>query len=320
MMNRLRVAVGAVLALFVQGVSAQDYPVRAITLVVAFPPGGPTDVAARMLGEQLAEVLKQPVVIANRPGAAGRIGSQMVESAPADGYTLLLANTVTHGMLSAATKPPPYDPVKGFTPVMRLFGYQALMVCSAKLPVRNVEELVAYARSRPNGLVYASSGVGTGAHFAGEMFAAMKKVRAVHVPFSGSAPAMQAVLAGDVDCSFDGLARAQIDAGKVRPIATLGLKRDPHYPDVPTLDEAGAAGFDLGLWQGLLAPAGLRSEVLATLERGLQQALKAPELQERLKLLGLYPLPGTGADLQQAILRDISRYQRLARELAITFE
>ncbi|MFT3820041.1 MAG: tripartite tricarboxylate transporter substrate binding protein [Rubrivivax sp.] len=302
------------------GSLAQDFPSRPITMVVAFAPGGPTDTAARLFGEKLAEVLKQPVVIDNRPGASGRIGTQMVARAAADGYTLLLANTATHGMASASSVPLPYDPVKGFTPVARLFGYQALMICGAGLPAHNLAELVAYARRRPNGLVYGTPGVGTGAHFAGEMFAAVQKVPVVHVPFRGSGPAMQAVVSGEVDCSFDGLARAQIEAGKVRPIVTLGLKRDPYYPDVPTLDEAGAAGFDLGMWQGLLAPAGLRPEVLATLEKATRQALAAPGLQERLKLLGLYPYPGSGEELQKAMVRDVARFQKMARELAIHFE
>jgi tripartite-type tricarboxylate transporter receptor subunit TctC len=320
MIKRMLSAAIAAIAFLGTGAMAQDFPTRPITMVVAFPPGGPTDTAARLFGEKLAEVLKQPVIIDNKPGASGRIGTQQVARAPADGYTLLLANTATHGMSSASSVPLPYDPVKGFTPVARLFGYQALMICSAKLPVRNMAELVAYARSRPNGLTYASPGVGTGAHFAGEMFAVVQKVPVTHIPFRGSGPAMQAVVSGEVDCSFDGLARAQIEAGTVRPIATLGLKRDPYYPDVPTLDETGAAGFDLGMWQGLLAPAGLRPEVLATLEKATRQALAAPWLQERLKLLGLYPYPGSGEELQKTMTRDVARFQKMARELAINFE
>ena len=320
MIKRMLWAAVAALAFLGAGASAQDFPTRPITMVVAFPPGGPTDTAARLFGEKLAEALKQPVVIDNRPGASGRIGTQMVARAPADGYTLLLANTATHGMSSASSVPLPYDPPKGFTPVARLFGYQALMLCSARLPVRNMAELVAYARSRPNGLVYGTPGVGTGAHFAGEMFAVTQKVPVVHIPFRGSGPAMQAVVSGEVDCSFDGLARAQIEAGTVRPIATRGLKRDPHYPDVPTLDESGAAGFDLGMWQGLLAPAGLRPEVLATLEKATRQALAAPGLQERLKLLGLYAYPGSGEELQKTMVRDVARFQKMARELAISFD
>lgn len=323
-MNRRQLIEAAVccaaLALPTASDAATDYPARPIMLVVAYSQGGPTDVGARLFAARLGEVLRQSVIIDNRPGAGGRIGTEWAARARPDGYTLLFANSTTHGLLSASTQPLSYDPIASFTPVSPLFEYTSALVCNPKLPVRNMADLIAYARSKPGGLSYGSPGIGTGPQFAAEAMAAAFGVKTLHVPFKGSAPALQAVIAGDVDCSFDGAARSQIAAGSVRGLATTGLRPDPTYDKLPTLDEEGMRGFDLVTWQALLGPAGMPKEVTQRLAAATAEVLKSPAFVARLHELGFNLVPGGANDLPGMISEEVAKYRKMARDLNINFE
>lgn len=297
-----------------------DYPNRPVVLVVPFPAGGVTDLAARLVARGLAEQLGQPVVVDNRGGAAGRIGAEAVARARADGYTLLFGLSVTHGMLMAATNRPAYDPLKSFTPIAPLYWYSSVLICNPSVPARTVKELVAYARAKPDGFVYSSAGVGSGVHFTAEHFAALAGLKTLHVPFRGGAPAIQAVIGGQVDCSFDGAARPFIASGAVRALATTGSRRDVQYPAVPTFDESGFAGFDMTIWQGLFAPAQLPADIAARLRRAVHDAAASPAVVEQARSLGLNPLGGGAAELEKLIAAEVEKYQALTRQLRIAFD
>ncbi|MBB3178738.1 tripartite tricarboxylate transporter substrate binding protein [Variovorax sp. Sphag1AA] len=299
---------------------AETYPSRPITLVVPFPAGGVTDLAARLVATRLGETLKQPVIVDNRAGAAGRIGAEAVARARPDGYTLLFGLSVTHGMLMASTNKPTYDPIKSFTPIAPLFWYSSVLICNPSVPAKNLKELVAYAKTKPDGLTYGSAGIGSGVHFNAEYLAMLTGIKMLHVPFRGGASALQAVVGGQVDCSFDGAAKSHIAAGTVRAIATSGPTRDIQYPDVPTIKESGYPGFDMTIWQALFAPAQLPPDVTARLRAAMQEVAASPTYVEQAKALGLNILPGDAADLQKLIAAEVEKYQSLSRELRISFE
>jgi len=300
--------------------AADTYPSKPITLIVPFPAGGVTDLGARLVAKGLSEKLKQPIVVDNRAGASGRIGTEAAARAQPDGYTLLYGLSVTHGMLMASTHKPNYDPVKSFTPIAPLFWYGPVLICNPSVPAKNVTELVAYAKRQPDGLRYASAGIGSGVHFTMEHFAALAGIKTLHVPYKGGAPALQAVMGGQVDCTIDGAARSHVQSGAVRAIASTGAKRDAIFPDVPTMAESGIAGFDMTIWQALFAPAGLPPEVAAKLREALRQVMASPGFAEQALSYGLNPMPGTSAELDKMIVAEINKYQALARQFQISFE
>jgi tripartite-type tricarboxylate transporter receptor subunit TctC len=326
MIHRPRLAIAAAIlfltlpALAPRAFAQSDYPNRPIGLVVAFPPGGVTDVVARQFAASLSDVLKQPVVVMNRAGAGGRIGAEEVARAKPDGYTLLFANTPTNGTLAASTLPLRYDPLKSFASIAPLFWYGPALVCNPAIPARSVAELIAFARRQPKGLTYGSAGVGSAVNFSAEWFGSLAGVKMTQVPYRGSAPALQAVMAGEVDCTFDGAAHAQVEAGAVRGFATTGLKRDPFYARLPTLDESGLKGFDMVLWQGLAGPAGLPAATVARLNAASMKALQAPELVAALKRYGVSELGGPPDELARLVEADVAKYRRLASEHHIVFE
>lgn len=321
-MNILRrtLVMAAAACMAVPTVHAQPYPNRPIQMIVPFPPGGITDLAARLVAAHLGEALKQPIVVENKAGAAGRIGAEGVARARADGYTLLFGLSVTHGMLMASTVKPNYDPIKSFTPIAPLFWYSSVLICGPTVPAKNVAELIAYAKSKPEGLVYASAGIGSGVHFNAEYFASMAGIKTLHVPFRGGAPALQAVISGQVDCSFDGAAKSHVAAGTVKAIASSGLQRDVQYPNVPTLHESGLSGFDMTIWQALFAPANLPPEAATRLREAMKEVAKSPAYQTQAKALGLNLLDGGSDELQKLITAETQKYQTLSRQLNISFE
>lgn len=314
----LMAAVASLVCLaFAAPVQAQGYPNRPIQLIVPFPPGGITDISARLVAERLGAALKYPVIVDNKSGAAGRIGAESVARAKPDGYTLLFGLSVTHGMLMASTIKPKYDPVGSFTPIAPLFWYSSVLICNPSVPAKKLAELIAYAKARPDGITYGSPGVGSGVHFMFEHFAAMAGIKAVHVPFRGGAASIQALVSGQIDCSFDGAAKAYIDAGSVRAFASSGLTRDVQYPEVPTLNETGLAGFDMVIWQALFGPAHLPLDVATSLRQAMGEVLGSPDFVERARTLGLNLL---AADLTELIGSEVEKYRTLSRQLNISFE
>ncbi len=269
--------------------AAADFPSRPVTIVVGFPPGGASDILARIVASKLASLLGQPVVVDNRPGAGGNVAGEVVAHAPPDGYTLLLGNNAILATNASLYKQVGFDAEKDFAPIS-LIGTQAnVLVVNNNLPAHSLAELIALAKANPGKLNFASSGYGLAAHLAGELFKADAHVDIVHVPYKGSAPALQDVIAGQDQMMFATTSGAMglIKGGQLRPLAVTTLKRTPSLPDVPTIDELGIKGFDATTWHGLVAPAGTPADVIKILHQAVVEALKDPGVQHSLDELGV---------------------------------
>ena len=286
---RRTAALTGLLALFGASAFAQAWPNRPIRLVVGFAPGGGTDVMARSLGQALGEALGQPVVVDNKPGASGNIGAGEVVRAAPDGYTILLAPTSFQTVNPSLFKAP-FDPAKDLTPLAAVGRSPMYIVARPTLDAKDAKDLVAMARKQPGRLSYASSGSGTPPHLAGELFKQQAGISAVHVPYRGSGPALQDVVAGQADYVFDpGIAFPHIRAGKVKLLAVTSAKRSAFFPDAPTLGEQGIKGADMDIWWGVWVPNNTPPEVKARLDREIAKALALASVKERYNGLGLEP-------------------------------
>jgi tripartite-type tricarboxylate transporter receptor subunit TctC len=295
--------------------SAADYPARPVTLVVAFPPGGASDVLARILGRKLEQVLAQPFVIDNRPGAGGNVAAEAVAHAVPDGYTLLAGNNAILATNAALYKKINFDPVADFAPI-GLIGSQAnILVVNPALPVKSMAELIALARANPGKLNFASSGHGLAAHLAGELFKAEAEIDIVHVPYKGAAPALQDVIAGHVQMMFATASSVvpHIRDGKVRALAVATLKRTAVLPDIPTIDELGIKNFDATTWHGLVAPARAPKDVVATLNRALAATLDDPGVKKSLGDLGVDIIGGTPEAFAAYIKSEIPKWTAIIK-------
>lgn len=301
---------------------APDWPRKPIRLIVAFAPGGATDVQARLLAEKLSTLLGQSVVVENRAGAAGIIGTEAVAHAAPDGYTLLQGTISTHAMnVPLYGSKLSYDPVRDFAPIIRTTTGYNLLVVHPALPVRDVAELVAYARSNPGKLAYGSGGNGTSTHLAAEMFKTMAGVDLLHVPFRSTAPAATALTAGEIQLMFDTSVSSLplVREGRVRALAVTSPARSPAMPDLPAVAET-VPGFEMGTWSGLYAPSGTPRPILERIEAAARAAMADPALLARLATLGTEPFlagPDEFATFQQA---EIGRWARVVRDARITLD
>jgi tripartite-type tricarboxylate transporter receptor subunit TctC len=294
---------------------AAEYPTRPVTLVVAFPPGGASDVLARILGRKLEQVLAQPFVIDNRPGAGGNVAAEAVAHAAPDGYTLLAGNNAILATNAALYKKINFDPVADFAPV-GLIGSQAnILVVNPRLPVKSMAELIALAKAEPGKLNFASSGHGLAAHLAGELFKAEAKIDIVHVPYKGAAPALQDVIAGHVQMMFATASSvvSHIQDGKVRPLAVATLKRTAVLPDIPTMDELGLKGFDATTWHGVVAPVRTPSDVVVALNRALTATLADAGVKKSLGDLGVDVIGGTPDEFAAYIKSEIPKWTAIIK-------
>ena len=269
--------------------NAADYPSRPITLVVGFPPGGASDILARIVANKLSSLLGQPFVIDNRPGAGGNVAGEVVAHAAPDGYTLLLGNNAILATNASLYKKIGFDAEKDFAPIT-LIGTQAnVLVVNLDLPAHSLAELIALAKAQPGKLNFASSGYGLAAHLAGELFKTEAHIDIVHVPYKGSAPALQDVIAGQDQMMFATTSGAMgvIKGGQVRPLAVTTLKRTASLPDIATIDELGIKGFDATTWHGLVAPAGTPQPIIETLHHATVEALNDPGVRHSLDELGV---------------------------------
>jgi len=301
-------------ALASMSAQAQEFPARPIRLVVPFPAGGGTDVVARAVAPKMSEVLGQVVVIDNRAGAGGNVGAELVAKAPADGYTILLAaSTVAVNVTLMPNLP--FDPLKDFSPIVLLLMNQSVLVVNPKLPVSSLQEFIALAKSKPGGLTYGSSGNGSGAHLAGEMFKIMAEVDLTHVPYKGAAPAMNDLIAGHIDAMIIDLAVAmpQVKASKVKALAIGSAQRFESLPDVPTISEAGVPGYEISGLMGLVAPTGTPRDIIARLNEAANRSLQTPEVRQQLTALGTIPMGGPPERLGQVLRADIEKYGRIVR-------
>lgn len=277
---------------------AQDaYPSRPIKLVVPYAAGGPADMLARMVAERLSPRLGQPVVIENKPGTGGHTGAEQVAKGPADGYTLVLA-TIAHNGAVKLYNNLRYDPLKDLQPVILVAESPSVLLVNQSLPVTSVKELLALAQSKPGQLSYGSAGNGSAMHMAAELFRYMTKVDYVHVPYRGGAPAMADLLGGQIQLLFEslGTAHPQLKTGKVRALAVTGTRRNPSLPDVPTVAEAGVAGYSSVPWYTISAPSGVPAPIVNKLNAEINAVLKAPDLVERWQSQGVVALGGSQAD------------------------
>ena len=305
---------GVVLASIMPGVAA-EYPTRPVMLVVAFTPGGPSDVLARILGRKLHELLGQPFVIENRPGAGGNIAAEAVANAAPDGYTLLMGNNSILATNASLYRKINYDPERDFLPVS-LIGTQAnILVVNPSVPANSLAELIALAKAKPGQLNFASSGHGAAAHLAGELFKAEARIDIVHVAYKGAAPALQDVIAGHVQMMFATAASVVglIRDGKVRPLAVTTPKRTAILPDVPTVAELGIPGFDATTWHGLVAPAGASKDVIGALHYGTVTALNDPAVRKSLMDLGVDIVGNSPKEFDAYIKAEIPKWSAVVK-------
>lgn len=300
------------------GAAAQAYPVRPIRLIVPQSAGGSTDLVARPLARQLSEALGQPVVVENRPGAGSVIGTDLVSKAAPDGYTLL-AVAASFTISPSLYKQLPFDPVRDFAPVTLLSAFPNVLVVKASLPVHSVRELIALARSRPGQLNYGSSGIGTGTHLSMELFKHLAGIEMVHVAYKGGAPAVNALLAGEVQVNLATISTAlpQIRAGKLRALAVTSRERSAAMPEVPTIAESGVPGFDYSSWIGLLAPAKTPQSVIARLGAEAAKAIRTPEIKAILALEGAEPVGDSPGEFAAIIQTEIARWKKLVEATGI---
>ena len=285
-----RLACALALVAFTAVVQAQGYPNRPIRLVVADAAGGAPDQLARMVAQKASETLGQQVIVDNKPGAGGALGADLVAKAPPDGYTLLLTTTAIYAILPNLRKDLPYDPVRDFAPVGRIATASNVLVINDALPARNVAELVKYAKERPGKLNYASAGVGTPAHLAGEMLNLLADIKVVHVPYKGAAPALLDVIAGNAQYIITSpiAAGAHMSAGRVRAIATTGTERNPALPDLPTVADT-LPGYEITQSWGIVVPAGTPADVVKRIGDAFGKALAHAETRDKILATGAVP-------------------------------
>jgi tripartite-type tricarboxylate transporter receptor subunit TctC len=312
----------ACLLAFAGAVHAQNYPTRPIRFIVPYVAGGAGDIFARTLGQKFYEAMGQTVVVDNRPGANAIIGTDLVAKSPPDGYTIVMGNSAPFVRNPSLYAKLPYDPVKDFAPVTQGTYYAYVLVVQPALPVKNLQELVAYAKAKP-GLAYGSTGLGGANHLAGEFLAMMTGIKLTHVPYKGSAAALTDVLAGQLPMMFDTPITSipQLRAGKLRAIGFSGNRRSPQLPDVPTMDELGLKGYEVSSWQGILAPAGTPKAIVDRLYRESIKALKMPDVVERLGTQGGNELIGsTPAEFAALIKAEIAKYGKVIKDAGIRVE
>lgn len=318
----LRCIVAASVALSINALplaSAQSYPAKAIRIVVPFPAGGNADIFARAYGQKLNDSWGQPVVVDNRAGAAGIIGTQLVAKSVADGYTLLFGTTGTHTTNPAVYAKLPYNPVSDFSPVSNFADSPFLLVVHPSVPAGSLRDLIALAKARPGQLDYASFGIGSSAHLAGEMLRTMTGINIVHVAYKGGPPALTDLLGGHVALMFNALPAVmpQVKAGKLRALALAAAKRTAALPGMPTFAEAGLANFEAGSWYGILAPAGTPRDVVTKLHGETVRILALPDVRQRLASEGAEPIGNSPEEFSAQIRRDMARWAQVARDAKI---
>ncbi len=300
---------------------AQSYPDKPVRLVVASAPGGGTDFNARVIAPRVADGIGQSLVIDNRGGAGGTVGTDIVAKSPPDGYTLLMVfvNFAIHPSLYPKLT---FDSVKDFAPITTLTGTPLILVVNPKVPAKSVKELIALARAPGARLNYAAPGVGSLGHLAGELFKSMTGTNIVHVPYKGGGPAITALIGGEVQMYFSTMpaALAQVRAGRLRALAVSGARRSPSEPDIPTISESGAPGYDVTGWFGVLAPAKTPRAIVARVNAEFVKALKLAEVRERLAREGLEPLGSTPEQFAAIIRNDIAKWAKVVKQSGIKAE
>jgi tripartite-type tricarboxylate transporter receptor subunit TctC len=301
---------------------AQEWPAKPIRFIAPNLPGGPTDILARLIGQKLAETLGQPVVIENRAGAAGNIGTEVAAKAPPDGYTLVTGNNATFGANVSLYKRLGFDPVKDFTPIVLAATQPNILVVHPSLPVTNVKELIALAKARPGQLNYSGSGMGAAAHLSAELFKSMTATNIVHIPYKSAAPALTDLMAGETQLMFaTSLSVIQhIKANRVRALGVTTAKRSRFLPELPTIAEAGVPGFEASTWHGVLVPAGTPGAIVERLNMEINRMLQLADVRERLAAMGAEVVGGSAKEFADHIQREIPKWAKVVKAIGVQLE
>lgn len=316
-----RSLVAALLLLACAAAQAQPFPSKPLKVVVPYPAGGVVDVIARAIGEPLSQALGQPVVVENRTGAASNIGTEAVARAPADGHTLVLASPA-HTVNVSLYPRLSWHPIKSFAPVAMVGVIPNVIVVHPSVPVKSLQELVAYAKARPGQLNYASAGSGSSIHLAAEMLKQMAGIFVLHIPYRGQPEAVTAIITGEVQMMAltMALAKARIQSGQMRGLAVTSSARSPAMPDLPTVAESGYPGFEVATWFAYLAPAGTPADAVARLNAEINAAMKQPAVATRLQNVGAELRPGTPRDLGAFLETDIERWAKVIKQAGVKLD
>jgi len=325
MRNLFNLLAGATLAIWATACWPQaggpNFPARPVRMVVAFTPGGGTDIIARLLAQKLTERWGQPVVVENRAGAAGNIGTEMVARSAPDGYTILMAFS-SHASNPALYGKLPFDINKDFSSITLVGSSPLVIVVNPKFPAKTLGELIEYARSHPEAVKFGSSGVGTPVHLAGELMMQLTGIKMVHVPYKGIAPAMTAILAGEIEITYVGVLSGlqHFKAGRLSPLAVAGRSRYPALPDVPTAAEAGLKGYEIDFWYALLGPAGMPAPLVARIQRDAAAILTTPEMKESLLAQGCVASGSSPEELTARIRSDYELWAKVIKTAGVKLE
>jgi tripartite-type tricarboxylate transporter receptor subunit TctC len=302
--------------------SAENYPAKPIRVIVPTAPGGMADILARHFGHKFGEKIKQPVIVENKTGAGGVIAADYVAKSPADGHTLYVGFHATNAILPTLDPKLPYNAVRDFAPIIHIANLPNVLVVNSKVEVKSVKELVELARAKLGALSYASQGIGSSGHIAGEQFRLLTKTDILHVPYKGAAPALQDLIAGRVPMMFDivPFALQHIRDGSVRGLAVAAPQRVPVLPDIPTMTEAGYPGVQGGAWFALFAPAGTPPAVIDLLNKAARDAFNAPDVRDKLEPRGVVLVLGSPAELGAWVAADTERWAKVIREAGIKLE
>jgi tripartite-type tricarboxylate transporter receptor subunit TctC len=302
--------------------SATPYPTKPIRIIVAYTPAGTTDILARVIGQKMTESWGQAVIIDNRPGAAGNIGTEVAAKATADGYTLIMGTAGTHGINVSLYRKLNWHSLKDFAPVSLVAMVPNIMVVNNALPFKSVKDLITHAKANPGKLSYGSPGNGSTAHLSMELFKTMTGTNLVHIPYKGSAGVLADVMGGQIAVTIDNMPvyLPQVKAGKIRALAVSPLKRSAAAPEIPTIAESGVAGYDSGAWFGLLAPAGTPKAIVAKLSVETARILKLPDISKRISELGAEPVGSTPDEFTALIKAEIAKWSKVIKDANVELQ
>ena len=312
-------ALATALLLVAGGSAAQGYPTKPLRIIVAYTPAGTTDILARTVGQKMSEAWSQPVIVDNRPGANGNIGTALAAHATPDGYTILMATSATHSINNTLYPDLSWDAVRDFAPVSLVALVPNLLVVNNSLPVRSVKDLIAYAKANPGKLTHGSPGNGSTSHLSMELFKSITGTRMIHVPYKGSAPVLADLMGGQISLTMDNIPvyLPLAKAGKIRALAVGSRKRAPAAPEIPTAEEAGVPGLVAVAWFGLVAPARTPSAIVSQLSRETARILKLPDVHKRLTELGAEPVGGTPQEYATFIQSEIRKWRKVIQDAGV---
>jgi tripartite-type tricarboxylate transporter receptor subunit TctC len=314
--KRIACLLGVALFALSTSTFAQTWPAKPIKWIVPFAPGGTTDILARTIGEKLTVALGQPIIVENKPGAGGGVGAEFTAKAPPDGYTIMGGTISTHAINASLYKTLPYDPVKDFVPITLIARVPNMLVVNPDIPAKNVAELITLLKANPGKYSFASSGNGTSQHLSGELFKSVAGVDMQHIPYKGSPPALQDVVGGQVAMTFDNITTAWplAKGGKLRALAVTTAKRSAVAPDVPTLSESGLAGYEVGSWQGVFAPAGTPPAIVKRLNAEIVKIINMPDVKEKLIGLGAEPVGDTSEEFAALVKTEVVKWAEVVKK------